>query len=86
MILGLEESIQILLIQAVDEPFIKALKKDYIRYGRRMSYDMIEHLETKISKVTNKDKVQIKTEVFIKWEQPQVLLAYFKQIHHGPDV
>ena len=29
----------------------------------------------KISKVTNKDKVQLKREVFITWEKPQVLPA-----------
>ena len=28
----------------------------------------------------NKDKVQLKEEVFITWEQPQALSAYFKQI------
>ena len=64
----------------VDEPFIKALKEDYMRYGGRMPYEMIAHLWTKISKVINKDKVQLKKEVFIKWEQPQVLSAYFIQI------
>ena len=45
-----------------------------------MPYEMMEHLQTKISKVTNKDKVQLKQEVLITWEQLQVLLAYFKQI------
>ena len=40
---------------------------------------MIEHLSTKISEVTNKDKAQLKKELFIMWEQPQVLSAYFKQ-------
>ena len=37
-------------------------------------------MQTKISKVTNKDKVQLKKEVFITWEEPQVLSAYFKQV------
>ena len=69
-----------LLIQAVDEPFIKALKEDYIMYGRRTPYNMIVHLRTNKSKVTNKEKVQLKKEIFIKWKQPQALSAYFKQI------
>ena len=34
----------------------------------------------KISKATSKDKVQLKKEVFITWERPQVLSAYVKQI------
>ena len=38
----------------------------------------MEHLQTKIRKVINRDKVQLKNEVFIMWEQKQVL--YFKQI------
>ena len=33
---------------------------------------MIKHLQTKISKVTNKDKVELKKEVFTMWKQPQV--------------
>ena len=41
---------------------------------------MIEHLHTKISKVTCKDKVLLMKEVFVKREQPQKLLTYFKQI------
>ena len=41
---------------------------------------MIAHLRTNISKVTNRDKVKLKEEIFITWEQPQVLSAYFKQI------
>ena len=41
---------------------------------------MIEHLQMKKSKVTDKDNVQLKKEVFIMWEQQQVLSAYFKQI------
>ena len=27
----------------------------------------------------DKDKVQLKKEIFIIWEQPQILSAYFKQ-------
>ena len=57
-----------------------ALKEEYIGYGSRTPFEVISHLCTKINKVTNKDKVQLKKEVFIKWEQPQVLSAYFKQI------
>ena len=40
---------------------------------------MIEHVCTKISKVSNRDKVQQRKEVFITFLKPQVLLAYFKQ-------
>ena len=57
----------------VEEPYIEALKKDYIGCGGRMPYKMIEHLRTKIGKGTNKDKVQLKKEVFIMWKQPQGL-------------
>ena len=57
------------------EFFLEALKKEYIWYGGQTPFEMIEHLQIKISKVTNKDKV------FITWEQPQVLYAYFKQIN-----
>ena len=42
---------------------------------------MIEPLRTKIIKVTNKDKVQLKKEVVITWGQPQVLSVYFKQVN-----
>ena len=41
---------------------------------------MITHLQTKNCKVKNKEKVQLNKEVFITWKQPQVCLAYFKQI------
>ena len=36
----------------------------------------IVHLQMKISKATNRDKPQLKKEVFIAWEQPHVLSAY----------
>ena len=42
--LGLEEKIQTLIIQAVEELIIKALKEDYILYGRRTPFKMLEHL------------------------------------------
>ena len=45
-----------------------------------MPHEITMHLQTKISKVTNKDKLKLQREVFVAWEQPQVLLAYFKQI------
>ena len=32
--LGVEESLQTLILQAVDEPFVEAWKEEYIRYGR----------------------------------------------------
>ena len=55
--LGAEESIQTLILQEVEEPFLEALKEEYIGYGRRTPFKMIEYLRTKISKVTNKDKI-----------------------------
>ena len=64
----------------MDEPFVKALKEEYIRYGGRIPYKMIIHFWTKFSKVTNRDKLQLKKEVLIAWKQPQIFLAYFKQI------
>ena len=69
-----------LILQALDEMFLEALKEEYMGYEGKMPFEMIKHTRTKISKVTNKDKVQLKKEVFIYWEQPQVLTAYFKQI------
>ena len=39
-----------------------------------------EHLRAKISRVTIKDKVQLKREELVEWEQLQVLWAYFEQI------
>ena len=64
----------------MEEPLLKALKEEYIGYGGKKSFEMIEHLCSKISKITNKDKVQLKKKVFIEWAHLQVLLAYFKQI------
>ena len=55
--LGVEESIRTPLLQVVEEPYLEALKEEYIRYGRRTPFEMIEHLWTRISKVTNKDTV-----------------------------
>ena len=78
--LGVEESLHTLILQAVEEPYLETPMEEYIVYESRTLYEMISHLSTKISKVTNKDKVQLKKEVFIPWEQPQVLSAYFKQI------
>ena len=40
---------------------------------------MIEHLQKKRSKVTNKDKLQLKKDIFIM----QILLTYFKQIENA---
>ena len=61
------------------KPYLEALKVECIGYGSRAPYEMISHLHTKISKVTNKDKVQLKKEVFIPWEQPQVLSVYLNK-------
>ena len=78
--LGIKESLHTLILHVMEEPYLKALKEEYITYGSRTPFEIISHFCTKISKVTNKDKVQLKKEVFINWEQPQVLSAYFKQI------
>ena len=60
MFLGLEESLRMLILQVVWEPYLEVLKEEYIGYGSRTPFKMIKHLRTKISKVTNKDKVQLK--------------------------
>ena len=78
--LGVEESLCTLILQAVEGPYLEALKEYFIGYGGRTPFEMILHLHIKISKAMNKDKVQLKQEVFIMWEQPQVLSVYFKQI------
>ena len=62
----MEENIRMLLLQVVKKLFLEALKEEYIGYGCRKPFEIIEHLQIKISKVTNKDKVQLKNEVFIK--------------------
>ena len=77
---SVEESIRTFMLQVVDELYLEALKEEYISCGGWRPFEMIKHLHIKISKVTNKDKVQLKKEVFITWEQPQVLSAYLKQI------
>ena len=77
---GMEKSLQTLILQAVDEPFVEALKEAYIGYGGWTSHDILVHLWMKISKVNNRDKLYLKRKVFIAWEQPHILLAYFKQI------
>ena len=81
--LGAEVSLNTFILQVVEEPYLEALKEQYIGYGRRISLEMIAHLNTKICKVTNKDKVQLQKEVFINWEQLQVLSAYFKKIKNA---
>ena len=80
MFLGFEESIQAPLLQAVNDPFLEALKEEYVEYGDRIPFDKIEHLWTKISMITKKGKVQLKKKEFNKWEQPQVLSVKFKWI------
>ena len=57
--LGVEESIQILILQVVEETYLIALKEEYIGYSRQMPFEMIKYLRTKISKVINMDKVQL---------------------------
>ena len=68
LILGAKESVWSLTLQAVDAPFVEALKEVYIRYVGQTPFELIVHLRTKISKVTNKDKLQLKREVFIAWD------------------
>ena len=46
-VLGIEESIRTLLLQAVEEPYLEALKEEYIGYGGKTPHKMIEHLWTK---------------------------------------
>ena len=41
---------------------------------------MIHHCWSKISNATNQDKVAVKRKIFILWEQPKVLSAYFKKM------
>ena len=81
--LGVEKSLQTLILQAVDEPFVEALKEEYIGYGRLMPHETILNLQTKISKVTSKHKFNLKRELFVAWEQLQVLLAYFKEVENA---
>ena len=73
--LEVEESIRTLLLQAVDEPFLEAMKEEYIGYGSKIPLKLLEHLQNKMSKVANEDKMQMKKVVFIEWKQLQVLLA-----------
>ena len=56
-LLGVEESIRALMLHAVEEWCLEALKEKYIASG---GFKMIEHLQTKVSKDTNRDKVQLK--------------------------
>ena len=77
--LGVTESIRALILQAVEIPYLEELKEEYIKYDEVMPTDMIHHLCSKISKVTNRDKAAVNREIFITWE-PTVLTAYFKKI------
>ena len=45
--------------------YLEALKEEYIQNDSKLPFEIIAHLNTKISKVTNKDKVQLKKEIFI---------------------
>ena len=78
--LGVEESLRTLILQAVNEPFVEALEEKYIGYGRQTPHEIIMHLQIKVNKFINRDKLNLKREEFVAWEQPQVLSAYFKQI------
>ena len=51
--LGVVESLRSLILQAGNERFVEALKEEYIGYGRQMPHDLIMHLWTKISKLSN---------------------------------
>ena len=41
------------MLQAIEEPYLEALKEEYIVYGGQTPVEMIKHLWTDISKVTN---------------------------------
>ena len=69
------------MLQAAEELHLEALKEEYIGYGEQTPFAMIKHLQIKISKVTNKDKVELKKEVFISWEQSYPL-TWNKLIRH----
>ena len=74
------ESITSLILKAVGKPYLDALKEEYIGYDGILPSTIIHHLWSKISKVTNWDKATVKCEIFIPWEQPTVLSAYFQKI------
>ena len=78
--LGVTECIRGLILQSVEEPYLEALKEKYIGYDGLVPADMIHHLRSKISNVTNRDKAALKREIFLPWEQPTVLTAYFTKI------
>ena len=78
--LGVMESIRTLILQALHEPYLEALKKKYICHCGILPTTMIHHLRSKTSKFTSQDKTTVKCEIFISWEQPTFLLAYFKKI------
>ena len=61
--LGVEESIRTLMLQVVEKSYLEALKEEYIGYGGETPFEMITHLQTKISKVPNKYKLQLKKSV-----------------------
>ena len=69
-----------MILQAVDESYLKALKEKYIGYDCILPTTMMYHLRSQISKVTNGDKAAVKRKIFIPWKQPTVLSAYFKKI------
>ena len=53
--------------------YIKAPKKDYIRYDSSTAYDILEHFQGNMCKASNHDKVKLKKELFEEWKQPQLL-------------
>ena len=42
--LGVEESIRSLLLKEVEKLYVEALKEEYIGYGGRTPFEMIQHL------------------------------------------
>ena len=58
-----------LILQAADEPYLEALKEEYIGYDGILPMTKIHHLRSKISKVTNRDKAAVKREIIMSWEQ-----------------
>ena len=59
-LLEVEESLWISILQAVDEPFVEAPKEECTEYNGQAPHDILLHLQTKISKDLNRDKLNLK--------------------------
>ena len=49
-ILGIEESLHMLILQAVEGLYPEVLKEEYIRYGGKLPFKMISHAVHKLAK------------------------------------